>query len=69
MPSRIFSQKMVSFTLEMTEQEAWALAQYLKRSHWGQYRANAVSDDDAYVMRDALFILSDALDEIGMSPR
>jgi hypothetical protein len=69
MPSRIFSQKMVSIKFEMTEQKAWALAQFLKRSHWGQYRENAVSDDDAYVMRDALFILRDALDEIGMSPR
>ncbi|KAB0670596.1 hypothetical protein F6V30_07945 [Oryzomonas sagensis] len=60
---------MVQFSVDMTEQEAWALAQFIKRSRWQQYRDNAVDEEDAYNMMDALSAVRDALAKIKFSPR
>jgi len=61
--------KRVSLQLDMTEDELWAFAQFLKRSQWEHYRECAVDDDEAYVIRAAVLKLQDALREAGYSPR
>lgn len=55
----------------MTLEPAWALAlaQFVKRVGWSEIRQNAVDDDEAYVMRDALGFLAKALKESGYAPR
>lgn len=55
--------------VEMTPAEAWALAQFVKRVGWQEVRANAVSDDDAYTMRQALEKVREALNREGYSVR
>jgi hypothetical protein len=42
---------------------------FVKRLSWNEIRVNAVSDDDAYVMRDALDKLRTGLAEAGFAPR
>lgn len=61
--------KTIKIDIELTEDKAWALAQYLKRLCWEQIRQNAVSDDDAYTMRDALGTVQDAVNRAGANPR
>ena len=58
-----------SITVNLTESEAIALAQFLKRSQFSDYRTRAVSDDDAYTMQDAAAKVREALTEKGFAPR
>lgn len=55
--------------LQLGDAEAWSLAQIVKRVGWSELRANAVDDDEAYAMRDALEQLRQALAEAGYAPR
>lgn len=48
---------------------ALALAQLVKRMSFSDVRANAVDDDEAYRMMDALSELQDGLVESGYNPR
>lgn len=57
----------IEFNLD--EAQAMALAQFVKRVGWSEMRANAVDDDEAYLMRDALGELAKALRELGYAPR
>jgi len=57
----------IEFNLD--EAQALALAQFVKRVGWSEMRANAVDDDEAYLMRDALGELAKALRELGYAPR
>lgn len=59
----------LTLDLELTEQEALALAQFVKRIGWQEIRINAVDDDEAYCMRDAIAIVRSALSRQGFSPR
>ena len=59
----------VQINLEIDSEQAWALAQLVKRLCWSEVRSNAVNDDEAYTMRDALGELAKALSEVGFSPR
>lgn len=43
----------IKIELELTDAEAAALAQFLKRSGFTDYKAAAESEADAYLMRDA----------------
>lgn len=61
--------KTVTIELELTEQEALALAQFVKRVGWQEIRINAVDDDEAYCMRDAIAHVRSALSRQGYSPR
>ena len=61
--------KTVEITIALTETQAWELAQFLKRISFREYRDNATSDDEAYLMRDAGAIIRDALAEQGYAPR
>lgn len=58
-----------AFLLTLPADEAWALAQFLKRTGYSDYRAQAVSDDEAHAMREAGETLRRALAEQGYAPR
>lgn len=55
--------------LELDDNEAMALAQFVKRLTWSEMRACAVSDDETYLMKDAISKLQKALSEGGYAPR
>ena len=59
----------VEVWMELEPAQALALAQFVKRVGWSEIRQNAVDDDEAYVMRDALGFLAKALQEAGYAPR
>lgn len=61
--------KIVKVTADLTDAEAMAFAQLLKRIGWRDYRANASSDDEAYLMHDAGSKIRAALVEQGYAPR
>ena len=54
---------------ELSEAEALALAQFVKRVGWQEMRANAVDDDETYLIRDGINKLQEALADAGFSPR
>lgn len=54
---------------EMNEKQAMALAQFLKRSGFTDYRRCAVTDDEAYAMQDAAFKIQQSLNKKGFAPR
>ena len=54
---------------KLSEAQAMALAQFVKRVGWNEIRVNAVNDDEAYLMRDAISKLQGALACQGYAPR
>ena len=48
---------------------ALALAQFVKRVGWSEFRVNAVDDAEAYEIRAAVDALQRALAEAGFAPR
>ncbi len=56
-------------TLEITEQEAEAFSEFLKRMGLSDYQAKAQTIDEAYSMQDAGEKVRKALAEYGFSPR
>jgi hypothetical protein len=63
------TQKMVTFSVTVNEELALGLAQFLKRVGWSEMRQNAVDDVEAYIIRDALDQVRQALQEAGYAPR
>ena len=61
--------KPVTLAFELTDAEAWNLAQFLKRVGFSDFRSNAVDDQEAYAMRDAADKVRTALAEAGYAPR
>lgn len=61
--------KTIAIPLELTEQQALDLAQFVKRVGWSEMRANAVDDEEASGIRDALEKVRTALAEVGYAPR
>lgn len=59
----------VTITAELTDAEAWAFAQLLKRVGLSDYMVNAVDADEARVMQQAGEKLRRALGEAGYAPR
>lgn len=59
----------IKIELELTDDEAAALAQFLKRSGFTDYKAKAESEADAYLMRDAGDKVREALAGAGYAPR
>ena len=55
--------------VELNTDQAWALAQFLKRVGYSDYRSLAVDADEAYVMVDAGELIRKALAESGVAPR
>jgi len=60
---------LVRIRCELTDDQAWQLAQFCKRVGFSDVRANAASDEEAYVMLDAIYRLQRTLAEEGYSPR
>lgn len=54
---------------ELDATQALALAQLVKRLSWAELRACAISDAEAYDIRDAVAKLQRMLAEAGYSPR
>ena len=54
---------------ELTPDQARALAQFVKRAGYGNFRLLARSDEEAYLMRDAADILGQGLASSGFAGR
>ena len=59
----------VTVTVELTDAQALALAEFVKRSGFSEARACAVDEAEAYRILDAMGRLQDALGVAGYSPR
>ncbi|ECI0568026.1 hypothetical protein UM74_25025 [Salmonella enterica subsp. enterica serovar Typhimurium] len=59
----------VKVEFELTGEQALALAQFVKRVRWTEVRQNAVGDDEADLMMDAMSELAKALADAGYAPR
>ena len=59
----------VMLSLELTESEALALAQFVKRVTWNEMRACAVDEAECYEIRRGLDLLRQELNLQGYSPR
>lgn len=59
----------VTVTTELTDSQAMALAQFVKRLTWSEMRVCAVDDDETWVMKDAIQSLQKSLADAGFSPR
>ena len=55
--------------LELEENEAFALAQFVKRADWSDIRGNALSDTEGEEIQKALEKLGEALAKLGYAPR
>ncbi len=63
------NEPMVTIHATMTERNAIALAQFLKRSSFSDFRTNAVTEDEAYQMIYGADTVRNALAEEGFAPR
>lgn len=61
--------KQVVVTLELPPLQAEALAQFVKRVGWQEFRQNAVDDAEAYEISAAVAALQRALADAGYAPR
>ena len=61
--------KRASLAIDLTDTEAWHLAQFLKRVTFAEFRSNAQDDDETYGMRDASAPVREALADAGYAPR
>ena len=59
----------VTVKVELTDEQALALAQFVKRVGFSECDANAVDKDEAYLMIDALNAVRRELAEVGYAPR
>ena len=59
----------VTVRVALPEDEAHALAQFLKRAGVSDYRRLAADEAEAYAMRDGAERLREALAAIGIAPR
>ncbi|WP_305910582.1 hypothetical protein Q9L42_020720 (plasmid) [Methylomarinum sp. Ch1-1] len=59
----------VKIDLELPEDQALALAQFVKRVGWAEFRQNAVDDKEAYLISDAVAKLQRAIADAGYAPR
>jgi hypothetical protein len=61
--------KDLNLFIELTEQEAWDYAQFLKRVGFSEFRANAQDDDEAYRMLAVSAKIRQAINDLGINPR
>jgi hypothetical protein len=61
--------KTLEIRVELTDAQAWDLAQFFERIGFADYRNNASSDDEAYAMRNAGDQVRRALAECGYALR
>lgn len=55
--------------LGVTDAEALALAQFVKRVGWSEFRNNAADDAEAHAIKAAVIRLQEALARAGYAPR
>ena len=55
--------------LDITDQEAWAFAQCLKRAGFWCYQQLAINDEEAYLMQSVAEQLRAAFVAVGFAPR
>lgn len=55
--------------LYLDDDQAWALAQLVKRITWTDIRGCAVDDSEAHVMRGAVDEVAKSLADAGIAPR
>lgn len=55
--------------LQLDHYHSEALAQLVKRLSWDAIRENAIDDDEAWMMKHALYALQKAMADAGYSPR
>ena len=65
----MMSDQQISVELLLDDAQALALAQLVKRIGWSEMRSLAVSEDEAYLMRDAVSEVAKALAAEGYAPR
>lgn len=63
------SNKTIQLSAELTDEQAWQFAQFLKRVSYHDYRELATDDYEARTMVEAGEILRRALAEVGYAPR
>jgi hypothetical protein len=61
--------KALEIRVELTDAQAWDLAQFFERIGVADYRNNATRDDEAYAMRTAVEQVRCALAECAYAPR
>jgi len=59
----------VEVSMALEPAQALALAQFVKRVRWTEVRQNAVGDEEADLMMDAMREVAKALAEAGYAPR
>ncbi|NOV30730.1 hypothetical protein [Methylomonas sp. ZR1] len=59
----------ICLMVPLSEQEAWDLAQFLKRAGFADFRSNAIDDEEAYRMQAVAQKLRSNLATIGYNPR
>jgi dissimilatory sulfite reductase (desulfoviridin) alpha/beta subunit len=59
----------VVITTTMSPEQTEALAQFVKRVGWSEWRQNAVDDNEAYLMKAAFDEIQKALAAVGFAPR
>lgn len=56
-------------TCELSAAQSLALAQFVKRVGWSEFRTNATDDDEAALIRSAVDVQQKSLAEAGYAPR
>ncbi len=59
----------VTVELDLSDTQALALAQFVKRVTWSDFRACAVDDAEAYLIGDAIAQVAKGLADKGYEPR
>jgi len=59
----------MKLTIELPDEQAWALAQYLKRIGYADYRERSAGEEEARLMFEAGEALRAALADEGCAPR
>jgi len=59
----------ICLRVPLSEQEAWDLAQFLKRAGFADFRSNAVDDEEAYRMQAVTQMIRRNLEVHGINPR
>ena len=59
----------ITISAELTDSQAYALAQFFKRVTFDDFRKRALNDDDAYQMQQAVMLVREALAKAGYEPR
>ena len=61
--------KIITVSLAINEDEAWTLAQFVKRVTWSEMRACAQDEAEAELIRAGITSLQTALKDAGFAPR